>query len=504
MMTSDRTPYLATVLIAAALTITCRQELRPAGQVLSRAPAAELSASEGFGLFGINNPVEPEHVEQLGEYLRDLNVSFVTHMFSRNSLEPRRGRFPESKWAHNDEYVRQVVDVAGATMIVKIKPETNWETTGVRLQGRKGKARYAPGNWEDYRTYLRRLASRYKGKVRFWMLGNEPNEYFGCPEVFAKFVRVSHEVLTQVDPRATCTLGAPAANNTGKKYTRFYEAVLRDLARDKTSYFIAMDIHRYGFVGGRGRYDDTDTPTISHWQDFRRVLDESGFTGVPLWQCEQATYSGQDLAVYVSTVDKRYELQTEEEQASDVVKRLLYPLTQGVRRTVWSTVIEHRAFKGEEHNRFNTTGLVYNGSDFSKTPTDRGAGVKKLGYHTYKLVARTLSDADPGKVELVETGSKDVRLLKFVLRRGGDVLYVAWWDFFNHRGRRSERCTLDVSALNAKRVRIVEMVPNAKSGADLKAADYPEFFRRWDAEVRAGRIAVTLGKRPVLISAVER
>ena len=231
-MTSNSMPRIAVLLMAAAMTVTCREELRPAGRRPRRAPAADLPTPAEFGLFGFNNPVETEHVGQLGEYLKDLHVSFVTRMFGRRSLEAKRGVLDGRKWRYNDEYVRQVVEVAGATLIGKIKPDTDWETTGVRLKGRKGKVTYAPGDWEAYEAYLRTLVSRYRGKIRYWTLGNEPHEYFKCPEVFAKFVRVSYRTIKATDPSARCILGAPAGNNVNKKYNRFYGAMLPDLGRD--------------------------------------------------------------------------------------------------------------------------------------------------------------------------------------------------------------------------------------------------------------------------------
>ena len=41
--------------------------------------------------------------------------------------------------------------------------------------------------------------------------------------------------------------------------------------------------------------------------------------------------------------------------------------------------------------------------------------------------------------------------------------------------------------------------PDAPSGAELEASDYPSFFKRTDARAEGGAVQVTLGARPVFV-----
>ncbi len=61
-------------------------------------------------------------------------------------------------------------------------------------------------NIEDWRNYIRTVATRYKGRVHHYELWNEPNVprfYSGTVEQLVQLNRVAYQVLKQVDPSIT-------------------------------------------------------------------------------------------------------------------------------------------------------------------------------------------------------------------------------------------------------------------------------------------------------------
>ena len=78
---------------------------------------------------------------------------------------------------------------------------------------------YGPGNaapprdLEDWRNYVRTVATRYKGRIKAYEIWNEPNLenfYSGTPEVMVNLAREAYSVLKEVDPSIVVVLRANA------------------------------------------------------------------------------------------------------------------------------------------------------------------------------------------------------------------------------------------------------------------------------------------------------
>ncbi len=63
-----------------------------------------------------------------------------------------------------------------------------------------------PRNLDDWRDYVRCVATRYKGRILQYEIWNEPNEklfFSGTPEQMVELASVAHAVLKEVDPAIT-------------------------------------------------------------------------------------------------------------------------------------------------------------------------------------------------------------------------------------------------------------------------------------------------------------
>jgi hypothetical protein len=60
-----------------------------------------------------------------------------------------------------------------------------------------------PKNIEDWKFYVRTLAERYKGKIKYWEIWNEPDMrlfYTGTPKKMAELAKEAYIILKEVDP----------------------------------------------------------------------------------------------------------------------------------------------------------------------------------------------------------------------------------------------------------------------------------------------------------------
>ncbi|HDP70599.1 MAG TPA: hypothetical protein ENN38_07340 [Actinobacteria bacterium] len=255
------------------------------------------------------------------------------------------------------------------------------------------------------------------------------------------------------------------------------------MAKLNGKYFDIFDFHWYGNATGdylkvrdiyeyiKQKIDERDlSPTEGYW------ITEMG-----------GTYSGDPLPLkFENGYDPPF--QTEKQQAIDLVKRYVYSLSIGVEKVFMAFGLKE-GFKYDE-GYFDFTGFIYDG----KYEYDKGKGVKKLSYYTYKLMTEKLEDSDWDNIETVIDGTDNVYAYKFTNQ--GKPVWVVWWDYFDDSGS-SKTITLNVGNINS--AKITEAVPNADSGAEIDENDYPNFFKTETKIVSGGNVTITLGGSLVFI-----
>lgn len=140
---------------------------------------------------------------------------------------------------------------------------------------------------------------------------------------------------------------------------------------------------------------------------------------------------------------------------------------------------------------FDDTGVIYDGLG----AWDRGLGVKKLAWYTYKKITEVLEGADWNSVEVV-LDDGDVFACRFI--KNGRAIYAVWWDYFNRQTfAPQEPVPISLAGVEGASVTVTEVVPSAESGGDV--TDYATAFRRSTLPVNAGVAELTVGEGPVLV-----
>lgn len=92
----------------------------------------------------------------------------------------------------------------GADILYTLGQTPQWASSTPTVSGLYGPgASGAPKNMDDWRDYVRTLARRYVGKIRYWELWNEPDyalNYSGSMASMVEMARIARQELLAVDP----------------------------------------------------------------------------------------------------------------------------------------------------------------------------------------------------------------------------------------------------------------------------------------------------------------
>ncbi|WLE98567.1 MAG: hypothetical protein QTN59_06940 [Candidatus Electrothrix communis] len=317
---------------------------------------------------------------------------------------------------------------------------------------------FLPRDKAAYKKYVQALVERYDGDgiadmpglrvpIKHWQVDNEPphglNDY-------AAFLQMTYKAIKTADPEAKVLIGGvpgfPPASRYIDNFERSYLPILDDLSKFEEPYFDVFDFHWYGNATGDYLGMKEAYTYIQDALKKRKLMPSDGF-----WMTEMGTYSGDPAPVrMLSSVD--FPLQTEKQQAADLVKRNMYALSLGIKKIFMAFGIT----EGFKHTGgyFDFTGLIYDG----RYDHDQGKGVKKLAYYTYKKMTETLEGSDWESIRIIQ--DKD-GIHIYRLYKNGKPIWIAWND---NSGARPVTLRLDN---NTAGVTITESVPHYASGKDV-------------------------------------
>ena len=379
-------------------------------------------------------------------------------------------------WRANDDTYKQIPEnmcILGNIGLPERVRDNSWELTESE---------------SDYITFVKAVVERYDGDgindmpglsnpVLYWQVENEP-DFHGDWQGYFRIQEITYKAVKEACPQCEVLMGGMSGGGI-PLIEAFYRPVLTEL---KGEYIDIFDYHWYG--NARGDYRGSKPV----YEAIRKALDENGFTETDIWITETGTYSGSP---------QRWEEQTEEDQARDVVKRYVYPLSYGVKKVFWAWGL----MEGFKHNNgfFDHTGFIYDG----EYPDDLGKGNKKLSYYTFKKMTETLEGCDWDCIETLEESdlcifrvmkNKNVNANK---NENGSPVYIVWRDYFHlSTPYVPERIvTLNVGSNN--KFTVTEAIPHVERGIDIQ--DYETAFSVHTYQPDQGILTFPVGKNPVFV-----
>lgn len=371
---------------------------------------------------------------------------------------------------------------AGLNMMQNIAVQPPGQTGGHLRSGS-----WLPVDEAAYRNFVKEAVKRYPF-IRYWQVENEPNISFVRNRTgYADLQRITYEAVKEADPQAQVLMGGVAGNmGLVDMNDTYFEAILPALGG---KYMDVFDVHFYGDAKGGTLIGDPQKRLLGY-RDFktvhvyyRNLLDKNGFSRVPIWVTEMGTFSGTVKYGPLTLT------QTEADQARDMLKRWVYPLSLGVKRIFWAFGLTE-GFGQWDDDFFDHTGLIYGGQDGVHP-----RGEKKLGYYAHKKMTEMLEGSDWNNIQTLQE-SGYVYVYKFL--NNGKAAHVAWWDYLNdpaYTQGMTKQAT--IAGLQGTKATVTEAIPKFSSGWEV--TDYSTAFRKEALNVTNGAVSLSLGSNPVFV-----
>ncbi len=209
----------------------------------------------------------------------------------KGDFEDRRTVPHKSAWQKYDEIV-SLAQKYGLELIVRLSNPPAWS----RASGDAGGTLAPPDNFEDFGDFVAAVVSRYKGKVRYYQIWNEPNIYpeWGerpvSPEEYTKLLRVAYTRAKAVDPEVVIVAGALAATIENDLYPHGMSDLIflqRMYDAGAAPYFDIMSVQGYGLWSGP--YDRRMRPRVINYSRpiyIRDIMVKNGDAQKPIWISE--------------------------------------------------------------------------------------------------------------------------------------------------------------------------------------------------------------------------
>lgn len=262
-------------------------------------------APAGLSPFGVNTFLEqepdPEKVDRSLAMIADAGFSWIRQQFPWEDIEiSAKGDFWDHKWNVSawDKYDR-LVDLAekhGLQIIARLDNPPAWSRS---MGDAEGWTLAPPDDPEDFGDFVYAVVSRYKGRIRYYQIWNEPNIYpeWGDqpanPAAYTELLRVAYRRAKEADPDCII-ISAALAQNTEETPPEFGPRNISDLlylegmyAAGAKGHFDVMGAMVYGLW--TGPYDlrtSRDRANVSRVQLLREIMVRHGDATTPIWAAE--------------------------------------------------------------------------------------------------------------------------------------------------------------------------------------------------------------------------
>ena len=213
---------------------------------------------------------------------RDAGFTWVVQLLEWREIEPVPGEY---FWEYPDWLVR-ASEYYGLNLALRLDHPPEWA-----LSHDPDGPPVAPAAYADF---CGRVATRYRGRVRAYIIWNEPNlarEWAGSPPNPAAYVvllRAAHAAIKAADPQATVVSAGLAPTNEVSEQALDDRLFLREMyAAGAQEHFDVLGAHPYGFA-----YPPNDPPdahegfNFARLAELRQIMVEAGDADTPVWATE--------------------------------------------------------------------------------------------------------------------------------------------------------------------------------------------------------------------------
>lgn len=261
--------------------------------------AARLIPNTDVNPFGVNmfldREVEEWKLRKTLEMASDAGLGWVKQQFPWEEIEPvQKGEFYDertrrSSWEKYDRIV-DLCDEYGLQIIARLDRPPDWTREDNTYKERP------PDDLEDYGDFVFAFVDRYRGRIKYVQIWNEPNIFpeWGNrpvdPMGYVNLLRVAYERAKEADPNVY-VLSAPLAITLGQEHPEpgkwismneieFVEEMYEVGAKD---YFDILSANAFGLGSAP---EEAAQPRVLNFQRvlfLREVMERHGDAGTPIW-----------------------------------------------------------------------------------------------------------------------------------------------------------------------------------------------------------------------------
>lgn len=223
-------------------------------------------------------------------------------------IEREKGKFT---FGEIDQYVafaqQQNLDV-----IMQLGQPPNWATGGISSSPYGNLFNSIPPyNIQDWRNYVTALGQRYKGKIRYYEVWNEPNLsgfYSGSLAKLVELTMEANKVLKAIDPQIQIISPTYTTENGVAGMGDFLRA-------GGKNWIDIVGIHLYGYPK-----PPEDMLTLAN--QYRQVVTQAGAGHLPVWNTESSWNSYYYKGVLYGSDENDYSIQMPDDLAISYIHRM--------------------------------------------------------------------------------------------------------------------------------------------------------------------------------------
>ncbi len=355
------------------------------------------------------------HIPTLGVHWTRSNLNLIW-----NDIEDESGQY---NWNKKPRYTENMLQ-----RIYKPENQMHWlavigrPSTEERESDDKDKPPMRNGldEPEEYKEFIKATVERFDGdgiddfdpniKIKYWQVGNEISSHED-PEVadsdYVDLVILTKEAILAADSEAKIVIVADLSGN-GNTVPDHHKNILTELGKKDPTAIHAIDIHHWGAAGL------WKMKMIPAYQELFKSLN---MEHVKIWSGEHGTWEGKP---------GEYPLQSEEEQASSLIKRYVYNLNNGVDKIFWNNLMDWHNFGGNPDSIYNSLGLITDSK--SSGEVKNRFNKPRISYWCYAALSKLIDAhrAEPlGPISDLEPAT-DVWGYAYKLKSTNKEFYILW------------------------------------------------------------------------------
>lgn len=243
---------------------------------------------------------------------------------SWRDLEPKKGQWNFAQLDFDVNYAAQ----RGVEILLPLGNTPVWASARPTEPCAYGVGCAAePLNIQDWRNYVKTVATRYKGRIKQFEIWNEVNLtefYSGSPDKLLELQRAAYEEIKAVDPSNILVAPSFTGNNTNEitKLDRY-------LAKGAGAYSDAISYHLYT----PGSSPEAVIPLVT---EIRKVMRKHSIDRKPLWNTESGwALLNNDGTPLPATINPQWRKLNNELGAAYLARAYVLSAALGVERNYW-------------------------------------------------------------------------------------------------------------------------------------------------------------------------